>query len=116
MDGQMNIAQVMAPKKRRPCEYSFIRYIGQKVSTLHGQKTIAVIEPYYTIFTDGMVGTPHDIKPIDEYENRFALTAELEYEQWKLSRTKECDCFRTITIKNIEILKELLNERSDDIV
>lgn len=60
------------PENFKPCEYSFKRYIGQKVggdfSPTKKMGTIVKIEQYYTIIDVGdrfMVGTPHSIWPIE---------------------------------------------------
>ena len=109
MDGQMNLAQFTWITKRRPCEYSFFRYVGQRVSTLHHEiKTIAEIEPYYTIFTDRTVGTPYDTIPIDSVEKNVALQCELEYQNWRLSKEKDI-CEKNRILKNIECIKEALH-------
>ena len=68
MKGQYSIFDYH-PKKR-PCEYGFQRYIGQKVRFNQscgdgGVHTITEIEKYYTIMDDGMwVGTPTTIHPV----------------------------------------------------
>ena len=50
MDGQLTVYDL--GKKKRPCDYSFQRYIGQKVfiHTSNGpiKGRIDKIEPYYT--------------------------------------------------------------------
>lgn len=63
-EGQYSIFD--AVPKRKPCEYRFQRYIGQWVRDSHGVHQIAEIEHYYTIYTDRMVGTPHDMRPLEE--------------------------------------------------
>lgn len=70
MDGQLSIFDVRSPQeKRRPCEYSFKRYIGQRVATNYHVGIICGIEPYYTRIrkADGseVVGSPHDLTPLD---------------------------------------------------
>ena len=61
MVGQMSIFDIGRPDgSRKPCDYSFQRYIGQKVVGWHGYNnrastpalTITKIEPYYTIAVD----------------------------------------------------------------
>lgn len=69
MNGQLSIFDIRpAEQAKRPCDYSFKRYIGQKVCASFDNKvhTIAEIEPYYTITSDGMVGTPSTIWPAEE--------------------------------------------------
>ena len=69
IDGQISIFDFRRTnEKLKPCEYGFVRYIGQKV-WLNGEiKTIAEIEPYYKITADGLVGTPSTIYPVKEEE------------------------------------------------
>lgn len=47
----------------RPCDYSFRRYIGQRVRRWRTGEVarITEIKPYYTYLDDGTVGTPYDI-------------------------------------------------------
>lgn len=69
MEGQISIFDFkQTNEKLKPCEYRFVRYIGQKVWLLGEIKTIAEIGPYYTIMTDRMVGTPTTIYPVKEDE------------------------------------------------
>ena len=71
MDGQISIFDYRrTDESLKPCEYRFVRYIGQKVYATFDNKihTIAEIELYYTITTDGMVGTPTTIYPVKEEE------------------------------------------------
>lgn len=71
--GQYSLFDYCAdPENRKPCEYSFKRYIGQKVGAifLPAKKTgtIVKIEQYYTIIDVGdrfMVGGPSTIWPIE---------------------------------------------------
>lgn len=77
MKGQISIFDT--GKKKRPCEYSFIRYIGQKVrfnklfepaGTYNGEEAIITdIFPYYTYCRTKsgkqFVGTPGTIYPVD---------------------------------------------------
>ena len=69
IDGQISIFDFRRTnEKLKPCEYRFVRYVGQKV-WLNGEiKTIAEIEPYYTITADGLVGTPSTIYQVKEEE------------------------------------------------
>ena len=69
MKGQMNIFD--QPKEnRKPCEYMFYRYIGQKVLLRSGVEGIVVgIDSYYTtVKTAGglRVGTPTTTAPVDK--------------------------------------------------
>lgn len=71
--GQITIFDIPAdPHKRRPCEYSFKRYAGQRVCVGNygeepKQGKITKIEPYYThVTTDSgklIVGTPTNTWP-----------------------------------------------------
>lgn len=101
MDGQISIFGLAPVKKRKPCEYSFTRYIGQKVKCRDGVHIIKKIEPYYTFFTDGTIGTPHDMSPVDREEFIQYLEAEIEYQGTMND---------SIAKKNLEILGRLLNE------
>lgn len=79
INGQYTLKSYIPPKKRRPCEYSFNRYIGQMVKDHRGVHRIAEIEDFYTIYDDNTCGTPHDIIPLDPEERREALEVEREY-------------------------------------
>ena len=95
-----------APKlKRRPCEYSFQRYIGQVVRDHRGTHVIAEIEDYYTIYTDNTVGTPHDMSPVDESEFKEMIETEIEYFEHVLSGNNDTN--KSIAKKNLEILRKL---------
>jgi len=66
MTGQLSLFDLH--EKKRPCDYGFQRYIGQRVGTRdHGLCTITKIDTYYTDIrsTKGerLVGTPYDIWP-----------------------------------------------------
>ena len=68
---QYTIYDMNIETDRRPCRYKFHRYIGQKVRTRFGICTITNINgPYYTDMKDEkgrlLVGTPHDISPVEE--------------------------------------------------
>lgn len=71
MKGQLSLFDIRPDNhKRRPCEYSFKRYIGQRVK-FRGQTTgvIKSIEPYYTIISTSrgeLAGTPTTIWPVEE--------------------------------------------------
>lgn len=58
-----------AVENRRPCDYGFDRYIGQKVQFISGiTGTVTEIHDYYTFCeTDQgeMVGTPTTISPVE---------------------------------------------------
>ena len=103
MDEQINIFGVAPLKKRKPCEYSFARYEGQRVRDHHGEHIIAKVEEFYTIYTDGTVGTPHNMSPVDESEREASLLTELEYNEHIFSQNKD-----SIAGHNIEIIKNLL--------
>ena len=48
MDGQLSLYDI--EEKRRPCQYSFQRYIGQEIIVQDGViGKIVKIEPYYTL-------------------------------------------------------------------
>lgn len=73
--GQMSLFDFIdKPKKRRPCDYRFKRYIGQKVRfrDRKGIYRITDIFPYYTYIInwkgEELVGTPYDIWPVDRSE------------------------------------------------
>ncbi len=81
MYGQLSLYDYLTDQENlRPCDYSFKRYIGQKVGAvfLPAKKTgiIVKIEQYYTIIDVGdhlMAGTPCTIWPIeggDRNENK----------------------------------------------
>lgn len=65
---QMNIFDYKP--RLKPYEYSWNRYIGQKVCDIYGRLlTVKSIEPYYTICTDGVrdyAGTSTTIYPVEE--------------------------------------------------
>lgn len=74
MDGQYTIFSYQeTPKKLRPCDYKFKRYLGQHVDVffyprvIHG--TITEIKPYYTYILgdDGELyaGTPINTIPAE---------------------------------------------------
>ena len=73
--GQMSIFDFIdRPAKRRPCDYRFHRYLGQKVY-LRGREgvfRVRAIFQYYTHVVDGhgepWIGTPYDIWPVNEKE------------------------------------------------
>lgn len=68
MNGQYSIWDYLTDQKNpKPCEYSFLRYIGQKVSIGGTIGIIEEIEDYYTIVDAGdryMIGTPTNMCPI----------------------------------------------------
>lgn len=75
MDGQLTVYDL--GKKKRPCEYSFQRYIGQRVrlhcteGTIEG--VIEKIEPYYTYIKAEdkelyYAGTPYNVSPAEGSE------------------------------------------------
>lgn len=53
--------------RRRPCDYSFRRYIGQKVKRWRTGKICRItgIKPYYTYLDDGSVATPTDLCEVE---------------------------------------------------
>lgn len=73
--GQLSLFDIQEPgHERRPCEYSFQRYIGQRVrsKSKYGVQYVGVITgigPYYTdILTDNgcqIAGTPYDVEPLE---------------------------------------------------
>lgn len=98
-------------KKERPCDYSFKRYIGQKVLDRRGIHEISEVHEFYTYYTDGTCGTPHDMHPVDPEERREALEVELEYFQKLYDRTPKWDSFRNIFKNNIKIIKKELGQQ-----
>ena len=65
MDGQITMFDT--GKQERPCDYSFIRYVGQQVKRWRtGEiRTIIGMGPYYTYLDDDTIGTPYDIVPLE---------------------------------------------------
>lgn len=105
MEGQYSLFDNAPIRKRKPGEYSFHRYIGQKVSSFGKTHTIVDIDTYYTFFEDRTGGTPHDTLPIDPKEVLEAHKTELEYQEYRFSREHD-----SISKNNIEILKRLIVE------
>ena len=101
MEGQYSLFDNAPIRKRKPGEYSFHRYIGQKVSSFGKIHTIVGIDTYYTFFEDRTGGTPHDTLPVDPKERLESLQTELEYMEYRYNRDK----YDTIAKKNIEILQ-----------
>ncbi len=112
MDGQYELFGLINKKKRRPCEYSFQRYIGQRVIDGRGEHIIKQIEPYYTIYADGMVGSPYDMSPVNEKEYLESIRVEIEYEKHKLNSQHKGT--RSMAQKNIEILEKELKSRGKE--
>lgn len=106
MEGQYSLFD-NAPlrKKRMPSEYSFRRYIGQKVSSFGKVHTIVGIDKYYSFFEDRTIGTPHDTLPVDPKERLEAYKTDLEYQEYRYNREHD-----SISQRNIEILKRLIEE------
>lgn len=75
IEGQLSIFDILDPEeKRKPCEYTFQRYIGQRVrsKSKYGVDYVGIITgigPYFTdILTDDrrqIVGTPYDVWPLE---------------------------------------------------
>ena len=105
MEGQYSLFDNAPLRKRKPGEYSFHRYIGQKVSSFGKTHTIVDIDTYYTFFEDRTGGTPHDTLQIDPKERLEAHKTELEYQEYRFSREHD-----SISKNNIEILKRLIVE------
>ena len=105
MNGQYELFSIMPPKKRKPCEYSFQRYIGQKVEDSHGTHTIKSIEQFYTFYEDGMVGSPHDMSPVNRDEYAEMIDVEIEYNQYLANGKDRTN--RNIGISNLSILTEI---------
>lgn len=73
MVGQYSIWDIHEGPVRKPCEYSFPRYIGQSVVFWRDglQGVITEIGPYYTTVRVGReeyAGTPTTIAPVKEDE------------------------------------------------
>lgn len=102
MEGQYSLFDNAPIRKRKPGEYSFHRYIGQKVSSFGKTHTIVGIDVYYTFFENRTIGTPHDTLPVDTKERLEAYKTELEYMEHRYNRDK----YDTIAKKNIEILQK----------
>ena len=69
MDGQYTVWDIVGEKK--PCDYRFQRYIGQKVKFWRNGivGTVAGIEPYYTKVRTRygiLAGTPTTICPVED--------------------------------------------------
>lgn len=67
LNGQLTMFDTPEDRKR-PCDYSFRRYIGQKVRRWRTGEILRIteIKPYYTYLDDGSVATPYDICKIEE--------------------------------------------------
>lgn len=111
MLGQYSLFDNAPLLKRKPCEYSFHRYIGQKVSSFGKTHTIVDIDAYYTFFEDRTGGTPHDTFPVDPKEGLEALKTELEYMEYRYNRDK----YDTIAKKNIEILQRQIAKLENEL-
>lgn len=107
--GQYNLFGLLHTK-RSPSQYSFPRYLGQKVICRGEEHTITGIDKYYTFFEDNTGGSPTDTRPANKQEYIESLKVELEYEHYKLDHCKPGDSFRNTYIKNIEILEKVLKE------
>lgn len=78
MKGQLSLFDIPQEKgKRKPCEYGFKRYLGQKVhiSISDGDfiGEVIKIEPYYTLikikgYPHILVGTPTTFGPVNKAE------------------------------------------------
>lgn len=101
-----------ADKETDSCEYRFDRYIGQKVRDFHGEHVIKEIEPHYTIFEDGMVGTPHNLSPVKHEERLIYLRNELKIEL-QLAKKEKDSCWKNIHMENIrKIIKAMKEEEA----
>ena len=109
----------MKYRKNNPSQYSFVRYIGQKVKHRDGNTyKIKRIAGYYTVY-DGkgkdrgheMCCGPVDIHPADKNENIDSLKVELEYQlyQKKVYEYIEDSGFLETTNNNIGAIKKELN-------
>lgn len=70
MEGQYTVWDIVGPE-RKPCEYSFPRYMGQKVRFFRDGDVgeIVQIMPYYTYVQTKrgiLVGTPTTIAPMED--------------------------------------------------
>lgn len=101
-----------ADKEADSCGYRFDRYIGQKVKDHNGDHIIKEIWPYYTLFEDGMVGTPFDLSPVDHEERMAYLRNELRVEI-QLAKKEKDSSFKSIHIENIrKIIKAMKEEEA----
>ena len=68
LNGQLTIFDTPEEGRRRPCDYSFRRYIGQKVRRWRTGEILRIteIKPYYTYLDDGSVATPTDLCEVME--------------------------------------------------
>lgn len=101
-----------ADKEAGSCGYRFDRYIGQKVNDHNGEHIIKEIWPYYTLFEDGMVGTPFDLSPVDYEERTAYLRNELRVEIQLEKKEKDLS-FKSIHMENIrKIIKAMKEEEA----
>lgn len=89
IDGQLSLFDVFAEdQKLRPCDYTFQRYIGQRVILTNGKiGKITKIEPFYTEVDTGddclCVGTPTTMAPYEEPPQTFAdYVGQCKYCMW----------------------------------
>ena len=91
MEGQLSLFDMDNGDDKKPCEYKFKRYIGQKVKNHNGKFTIKEIEGYYTIMTKDdekmkreWIGTPHDLAPVDitEYDDPAGIFTFDRFQQY----------------------------------
>ena len=68
LNGQLSMFDMPEAERKRPCDYSFRRYIGQEVRRWRTGEILRItqIKPYYTYLDDGSVGTPYDICALQE--------------------------------------------------
>lgn len=108
MNGQYTLDGLAPVKKRKPCEYSFSRYIGQLVRDHNGIHRIKEIEPFYTIFEDNTCGGPHDMTPVDPDEYNAMIDVEIEYNEWMLNNNASRDgTNKDIAKRNLIILNKI---------
>lgn len=98
-----------ADSKAKGVHYNFNRYIGQKVRDSHGEHIIKEIEKYYTIYEDGMVGTPHDLTPVD-HDERMEYLRNAFNSQLRLAKETTDSGQKNIHLANLRKLIKALKE------
>lgn len=110
MKGQYSLFDNAPVLRRRPCEYPFKRYIGQKVRDNNGEHIISEIHGFYTYYTDGLCGTPHNMHPVDQQEYLEAIETDIEYFENSLKTCTAVDGTKQMFQKNLDILYRLRKE------
>lgn len=79
IEGQINAFDFLKTERKRPCEYDFVRYKGQRVCVffrtryIHG--TITTFDDYYTEIRDDdgkeWIGTPTNTIPEERWREKY---------------------------------------------